>query len=353
MRAVRFPLVAFAVVWLLAGPAAAAPLVSDLTVLSLNNGTTQNAMKFPVEIADQFSLIWSANNPTAKVDVKISKVGFNGTRVDRFYRDPARPKWNFAGSSIVGNQGAKTGIDTAGFVVAVGSGEWQTSTLAAPTGDVILFMEMETGALVTAIDPGVSRTDVEAKVTDPIPFPALAPGQLLQLTTTLPAGLQGIAAPMFGSTSNRSFRVGTDLAGYETLYELALEATENLGDQSLAVGFSSHPDMGLDDAAVAAMVASAFVFDPTAAEFTTNGDVVLFDGALPLPVGQPFTLFIDELLTATSVLDDIPVTSVTVVPLPGAAWLFASAVLGLGVVRRWRGAPGGTNGGCNGAPRSW
>jgi hypothetical protein len=206
------------------------------------------------------------------------------------------------------------------WMSAEAEGRW-SATGAVVDGVVIVDTNMWVDASVFTPDaPPGAYGKAGVAVLDPFSFAPLAAGESIAITSTLSAG-QSMQA-MWTAGAERVVSVGTDLPGYETLYSLTLRVTEENFTQALVAEFVSHPLLGLDDAAIAAAAAAAFAYNANQSAFVLGNDFLVFDGALPLPTGQAFDLYIND------------EASVVVVPEPGTLALLAMGGLLLGR-RRW------------------
>ena len=181
------------------------------------------------------------------------------------------------------------GID----VWALGKWDVKDSTFPASEGRGEVEVNMSATAIWSPVDP--TSPDLfgqsEAQVKDPFYFHGLAPGETLELESTISAGqaLRGIGR---GVASKQIF-AGTDIPGYESLYQLDITAHEVNSAPTLSVDFVSHPEMKLDNQAIIDEVHQAFALDPVEGAFTLGSDLTIFDGALPIPEGVPFALHLD------------------------------------------------------------
>jgi hypothetical protein len=209
-------------------------------------------------------------------------------------------------------------------LIASSYGQWDSSaTTFQNTNSRFFRVHMLTTARVDALDPPLEYlASARAKVADPFTIPGLEPGEAVDLRTVLPAG-QSLQADGLG-VAERELRVGTSLAGFETLYALTLRASFENNTPVLSAIFSSHPLLGLDDVAIMSAVTNAFALDAGTQSFSLIDDFTLFEGSVLLPAGEPFELFIDDAAGAT------------IVPEPAGLVLLAlGSAIGL---RRRRGA---------------
>lgn len=256
---------------------------------------------------------WDAPVPTGEIQVQAGVQLNNGPIRDQIktYDQTRKPKYtvssvgeDFMVTLIPGQdiQSVPESPITGWDGVNVGaSGAWFTKEQTvplSPSPDTRVEVSMSAVSFVSPFDP---RAEIWygfaiSNVRDPISVPVLDDRSWVNVETFVPMGLK-LAAAGTGVATHQLF-AGTDLPGYETLYQLDVEARDVGGTATLDVDFTSHAMLGLDNQAVIDAVRSAFVSDPAASSFELMSDVPLFSGDLALPSGTAFNLYFDLTTTA-------------------------------------------------------
>lgn len=131
------------------------------------------------------------------------------------------------------------------------------------------------------------RSIARADARDPIVFQNWDTTEDIELVFGLPAGLELLMTTSLhpASKAEIAFTAMSSLPGLAELYSMTLTATTDGVACQLGVQFTSHPALGLNDAAIAAAIHAAMPYDGSRGAFGVTADTALVDTALDVPHG--------------------------------------------------------------------